>query len=304
VEFEVLFSEGGSADPLVLQLRPEGPDPVIQLLADVGLRLVEHRSNFARESEGFFLPRSDWDSGADLQKQEALNPVSDVFGAHVSEQTTREVLEYNRALDRLSLLTAECSASPSSASSSMLATGAAPKVQGDTISSRDLWPASLSREGGMSLRMTSQQVMRLRDQIRAVERKAAHDPALHRAISYQDDLLPSIGAWSTDRRRRLRDQVFLASLRLGRLDVCGVPVWVWQPVMLAVVLCGGTVMCAVVILSHPAQLRDFFLFVACLVVIVCVASPWLTSGNGIPEPWHMKLLDCSPGYLTVPNCEV
>mmetsp|Transcript_200 Transcript_200/g.452 ORF Transcript_200/g.452 Transcript_200/m.452 type:complete len:154 (-) Transcript_200:67-528(-) len=152
------------------------------------------------------------------------------------------------------------------------------------------------------MRITSQQLIRLRDQIRAVERRASQNPALHRAISCQDTLLPSIGSWSTDRRRQLRDKVFLADLRLKRLDVCGVPVWVWQPCILAVVLCIGTVLCTLTIVHRPSQLRDVFMFAACLVVIMCALSPWLST-NGLPEPWRMGLLDSSSDYLAVPTSE-
>merc|ERR1739838_1283113 len=56
----------------------------------------------------------------------------------------------------------------------------------------------------------------LLQQIRQLEREVGTDSVFRRAFAFQDELLPSIGEWSADRRRKLRNQAFLANLEIEK----------------------------------------------------------------------------------------
>lgn len=60
---------------------------------------------------------------------------------------------------------------------------------------------------------------KLLEKARHFERSVGHEE--RRVFAFQDEILPDIGEWSTDRRRQLRNQVFL--LKLGQGTLAEVP---------------------------------------------------------------------------------
>uniref|UniRef100_A0A7S2JC52 C2 domain-containing protein n=1 Tax=Zooxanthella nutricula TaxID=1333877 RepID=A0A7S2JC52_9DINO len=243
IAFEVVFAEGGNADPL---RHTQEEEPMLRYIASVERQIAEFSHAFKSETAGFFLPPLDLDG-------RSLGSFAPGGGEAwvASKEHAQAVTDYNRLLDRLSILAAE-------------APGSAP------VDVADFWPGV-----GVDTpaRAADLQLVRLRAQIAQVERNAANDPALLEAIARQDDVLPSIGQWSCDRRRRLRDEVFLLGLQLRRTDLFCLPVWIWSPCLLALLLCGGTTACTVAVVRFPRALALETLFtVACVASLCYLAS--------------------------------
>jgi len=223
VEFELFYEFGDTGDPLVLQ--PEAEDDALALLGQVEERLKVYHESFFKCSEGFFLPAFDgtMDTSAGGMAKSSIGGAA--FYLHVPPMVSEEVFRYNRLLDRISVITTN-GLHPSGDEvfqSGQHAT--AEDGQHPSKSRESLQGAATSREhllqhqhqpSSPNLQSVEEELSSLLQQIREVERRVSHDQATQRFFAFQDELLPSIGEWSTDRRRRLRNQVFLAGLEIER----------------------------------------------------------------------------------------
>lgn len=289
IGFEIIYSEGGSADPLVYLQDDTQENPMLELLADVEQQLDEHLRSFGPESDGFFLPQLD-------AKPRGLGPPLEVLGIPATVRV--KVSEYISVMDELSFLVTSGAAEASKSAGLDVA---------DLADFRTFWSTH---------HLTYRQLEKLRESLRAFEFRAGQNETLRRSIEEQDSLLPTIGVWSTERRRRLRDQVFLTTLRLRHYDVCGVPVWIWQPLVLVLLLSGGMAGLTVKVLNMDLSWKAVLLPFFCLIVVLCAAS--FFSGDASTrlrafasaevlrlrqEPFLTRLLDSGPGYCIVPTCD-
>eukprot|EP00930_Biecheleria_cincta_P040240 TRINITY_DN27588_c0_g1_i1.p1 TRINITY_DN27588_c0_g1~~TRINITY_DN27588_c0_g1_i1.p1 ORF type:complete len:1198 (-),score=213.36 TRINITY_DN27588_c0_g1_i1:3-3596(-) len=172
-------------NPLVLQ--PDSSDELLPLIRQVQATLPKFMEGFESYSEGFFL------ASQDMSEDSMMNP-DITYGAgkapaHASKSAMQEVATYNRLLS---------------------------DIRQQTLGFVDAETASIlrgktgpTRDEAFNLHRLNQ----LLEQVRAVERGVARDPSKRRLFAFQDELLPAIGEWSTDRRRKLRNQVFLAQLQ-------------------------------------------------------------------------------------------
>lgn len=144
---------------------------------------------------------------------------------HALSRVSEEVFRYNRLLDRISVITTN-GLHPSgdevlqSGQNATAEDGQHPGISGDNM-------LGTSREGLLQhqhlaephdFQSFEEEFSSLLQQIREKERTVSRDHATRRFFAFQDELLPSIGEWSTDRRRRLRNQVFLAGLEIENRD--------------------------------------------------------------------------------------
>lgn len=277
ITFDLLYSDGGTADPLTFW----GPEEVmtLHLLAEVEIRMAQHRNAFAEDSEGFFLRSPDADVKRFPPKMPSRGDHPKCYG---DEMET--VLRYNRVLDEIS-----------------------------EIVSTSVWAANHGTGARKAATMTNESVFtrleELRTEAQKIERQAFKSPDLWRVIAEQDKILPSIGAWSTDRRRQLRDSVFQAMIRLRCADVFGVPVWVWKPLILVLMVCAAVLACLVKVLASNGDVGRAAL-PALVIVAICALSPFCSPSPGPPdlpwpEQWHFRFL-CNNGkydYCSLALCD-
>jgi len=218
IEFELFYESGDTGNPLVLQ--PEADDDALALLGQVETRLKVYHESFFQCSEGFFLPVSDGsiDMPADGLAKSSIGGAASY--PHAPPRVAEEVFRYNRLLDRISVITTNGPhpsaddqvfqrGQHSSATDSHDPNMSRDSVQGGVTSRDHLLEAKFN-----NLQSFGEELRSLLQQIREVERTVSH--GTRQFFAFQDELLPSIGEWSTDRRRRLRNQVFLAELEIER----------------------------------------------------------------------------------------
>jgi len=239
IEFEICYDAIGG-DPLVIQ--PEHQDGALHLFAQVEHHLGRYEEEFAKASEGFFLGPMDAnvDGGFDRPSFAAMDTVHSVLGSlgintggrtpgtHLAHSMKQEVWHYNQTLDVLNVLTSE-----RETGAVEVASIASPRTHGGWghaqahapqhgVSNRDdisAFAGMLAAPHWSALTLDQQQqaserFLKAVSTIRHVERDMHDNPAKRRVFAFQDDFLPQIGVWSTDRRRKLRDQVYRASLRV------------------------------------------------------------------------------------------
>jgi len=192
LEFEALFlpsacsgtAGAGGGGPLVVQ--PEAEDGALRLMGEVGCKMRSFKDEFERESLGFFLGTEDASSASSSGGVSSRSTQRRPSEASLAAAHSDAVVRYNRLLDQLN------------------------------VASANWGRAEASSGGGGGLcgaeRDQFEELLRC---IQDIELKAKHDSVRRAAYACQDELLPSVGEWSTDRRRKLRNQVFLARLRLA-----------------------------------------------------------------------------------------
>jgi hypothetical protein len=223
VEFEVHL-DSIDGDPLVLQ--PQSEDDALRLFGEVHERVVSFQSQFDQESVGFFLTAQDQTlhlesvSQPPSQWHQFGSVVSSMFGSSASsskaeemkmaQQMQKEVWDYNQSCNILNVMTgpkgtmtieAGTFAIEGSSNHQSLQGILAPGNQFDSLSEDDRHKVSERFNAALK-------------HIADIERSVGHDPIRRKVYAFQDDLLPQIGIWSTDRRRKLRDQVHVASLKI------------------------------------------------------------------------------------------
>jgi len=201
VQFELFYQTGATGDPLVFQ--PEAEDEALVLVGQVEEQLTGYQDAFLGCNEGFFLAPAD--SKPDLSLDPTAQGSLGMSGGfpQISPTISDEVFKYNRLLDKLNLMTTDHRHGGPEAA---------------------LLSSSGSREGGGPTQQewteqfagAAEEFINLLEQIRNVERTVGSDLATRRFFAFQDELLPTVGEWSMDRRRRLRNQAFLASLEVER----------------------------------------------------------------------------------------
>jgi len=149
-----------------LVLQPELKDEALLLVGAVNSKIEAYKADMVRESLGFFVSSEDL-CGVDFARQQ--HRPSDASLA----ACTDSVAQYNRSLDKLNAFALNHAA-----------------------------PGSFLSAAHCDKERFQELVRTLQD----VELHAKGDPILRMAFAFQDELLPSVGEWSTDRRRRLRNQ--------------------------------------------------------------------------------------------------
>eukprot|EP00931_Biecheleriopsis_adriatica_P116181 TRINITY_DN91860_c0_g1_i1.p1 TRINITY_DN91860_c0_g1~~TRINITY_DN91860_c0_g1_i1.p1 ORF type:complete len:936 (-),score=210.43 TRINITY_DN91860_c0_g1_i1:62-2869(-) len=171
-------ASGPSLDPLMLQPKGNGEDVALRLVGQVDAKIIEFQRSFGPQSEvsaGFFLQEQDLDADAGLfSTQDGTGTHFLGQGSAASTREMQEVESYNRILSEIR---------------SVIHMGSS---QGQAID----WS----------------KLDQLIASAKSVERNAGSSEKKRRLFAFQDELLPQIGEWSTDRRRKLRNEVFLAKL--------------------------------------------------------------------------------------------
>jgi len=242
VTFEIsmtnsLGAAGAGGDPLVIQ--PAETDELLTRIGQVQEKMEYYTREWTQESMGFFLGEIDHEIQLESPGlQRSANSMFDSFGTDtrtsnmnsmmgslVSSKTRnyasdkaeaqrrrREVWEYNQTLDLLNFLTSEKDSFVADASPLAAEVSRTMRPYAGVLSVSPTGAAwnSLSE---VEQHKVAQTLYEAHEKVKRIEQHAG-DPrrSSWRAFAYQDDYLPQIGIWSTDRRRKLRDQVFLAKI--------------------------------------------------------------------------------------------
>jgi len=147
------------------------------------------------------------------------------FYLHVPPMVSEEVFRYNRLLDRISVITTNGlhpsgdevfqSGQHATAEDGQHPSKSRESLQGAATSREHLLHQQTQAESH-DLQAFEEELRSLLQQIREVERSVSHDYATRHFFAFQDELLHSIGEWSTDRRRRLRNQAFVSGLEIEK----------------------------------------------------------------------------------------
>lgn len=135
----------------------------------------------------------------------------------VAQRIKGEVWQYNQELDVLNLLVSDKDPMTAQASYCASTKGAEKDADGFAgilarVFERENHPFDQLPEAKQH--EVTQRFGNAVDRIRSIEHAVSSDPSKRRVYAFQDDFLPQIGIWSTDRRRKLRNEVFLATLKV------------------------------------------------------------------------------------------
>lgn len=223
IEFELFYESGDTGDPFVLQ--PEEEDDALALMGQVEDRLRVYHESFFKCSEGFFLPAFDgsMDASTDSLAKGSIGGAASYPEA--PPRVAEEVFRYNRLLHRISVITRN---GPHPSGDEVVQRGQHATAEGEQdpgtsresvqglVTSREHLLHQQTQAESHDLQAFEEELRSLLQQICEVERSVSHDYATRHFFAFQDELLPSIGEWSTDRRRRLRNQVFIVGLEIEK----------------------------------------------------------------------------------------
>jgi len=173
----------------------------------------------------FFLPALDgiMDVSADSMDKSSIGGTTSYPRA--PPMVAEEVFRYNRLLDRINVITTN---GPHPSGDEVFPRGQhAPEEDGQHpgmsrgsvqggLTSREHFMQHQHQAESHNLQSFEEELRSLLEQICEVERTVNHDHSTRHFFAFQDELLHSIGEWSTDRRRRLRNQAFVSGLEIEK----------------------------------------------------------------------------------------
>lgn len=300
IELDLYFDgTGASGDPLILQ--PEAQDEALMLVGRADAAMASHKSAFGAASNGFFL--------------EPQSMVSRPRTADISQEFVADVCQYNRCLDHLSLLTMGPVQGIDTGWKRGLEEEHAAQLEGALAPDRFSESPAEDQQYLAEHEEAARQFHHALGQIQTVEQRAKalgqEDPMRHLAFSMQEQLLPHVGVWSAERRRMLRNQVFL-SKRLMTLaeeyrppdltrspaeaiaEIFGHLPW-WAPVA----ACGGVLVYVMamllLVLGGGGAVGGAFMILASLLVLAGLAVA-LFCGARHFGPQAMDFVAASDGF--------
>jgi len=259
IEFELIYDTTGShGDPLVLL--PEAEDKALHIVGEADHATGVDREAFGAVNVGFFLAGAPSASSGDSMK--------------IPREVFDEVWEYNRMLDRLSMMTTHPNRT------GMQHTGARHISDSGTREEMAEFIGVFSEEALHDYQhfvedeRATQTFRQLLSGIQAVELRVQDDPMRMRAFTFQEQVLPSIGEWSQERRRVLRNQVFLAQRHLSGVAEHRSKVLCpqgWLPVLIGAVLLVYATSVVALVFGGQWQHRDELMIGASVAVIILIA---------------------------------
>lgn len=260
VSFEISFdTTGANGDPLVVH--PVREDEALILVGQADHVTASNRQAFESASLGFFL-----------------EPVPSTPGG-ISSEIIDEVCEYNQLLSLLAVLTTDPSKMGRTLSNSGLTSTPVQEKYLENVagmlSEETLHTPSAPSQIAANVAAV-QEFSRAVHTIRSFESRARNDQHRRYVFTHQDELLPSIGDWSMERRKALRNQVFLAKRHLepdeddnylGNFDV-----QVWLPMLICAIIAVYGLVMAILQWTGSWEAHRLNMIVATVIALAAIIS--------------------------------
>jgi len=206
-----------------------------------------------------------------------------------------EVWEYNRLLDRLSLMTTDPSRTGAHHGLIQDLLAREPQLQplvgflsDSALTCLGSNPQAYFAQHASGIQLFSASL----ESVQAIESKVKSDPVRLRAYTHQDELLPSIGDWSAERRKVLRNQVFLAKrhFAIANDEERAQSAEMWLPLAICLLLAVYGVAMAGLMWGSDWEHRGFIMVGASILALVILVAFFCYAAQ------HLSL--ASPGGYT------